>query len=158
MLEYFIMQRDIDICSFYVIVAFLTYKQDNREEKVKKHFLSEWSLCRNLHHFSPFSVMDGSEGGFPFCPSSQVSKLQDPSEWSGPTVLIHWCYFSSQMYPCGALFHNSGEKQRSPLPNLTKKIKKIKIKIRDFLLTEQCVLCGLYMKKKGRTPAVALGS
>lgn len=41
LLEYFIMQRDIDICLFYVIMAFFTDKQDHREEKVNKHFLSE---------------------------------------------------------------------------------------------------------------------
>lgn len=83
--------------------------------------------------------MDESEGGFPFCPSSQVSKLQDPSEWSGRTVLIHWCYFSSQMYPYGALFHYSGEKQRSPLPNLTRKNNNNNNNFRDFLLTENSV-------------------
>lgn len=131
-------------------MAFFTHKQDHREEKVKKHFLSEWSLCRNLHHFSPFSVMDESEGGFPFCPSSQVSKLQDPSEWSGPTVLIHWCYFSSQMYPYGALFHYSGEKQRSPLPNLTRKKKIIIIIILETFYWQKtvCALRTVYEEER----------
>lgn len=72
-----------------------------------------------LQASSPFSLMDGTEAGFPSCPSSQVSKLQDLSVWSGPTAQNLRCYFSTPMGPRGVLLHYSG-KQRPPLPNLTR--------------------------------------
>lgn len=66
-----------------------------------------WPFCLEMH-------VRVSCGGFPSCPFSQASTLQDLSEWSGLTASNHRCYFSKEGRPGYFLSRYLGGKQRSP--------------------------------------------